>query len=226
MTSVPVAGAAAPMVAVRGEVTRDVFPEIAHLGVTVSARDGDRQRTLTRLAQRSEDLRTALDRYGDAIERRESSRLVIWPETRRSGERVRTYNGSLTTTVTIADFTVLGELVLRLADQEMTSVSGPWWSLRPGSQAYRDARRDAIEDAVRRAREYAGAVGARLTRLIEITDVGMGAQPVPRMMTLAAGAPQGGPPQLILDPQLQTVHVQVEARFEMSEPSVLDEPAG
>lgn len=225
-TPAPDARATAPVVTVRGEITRDVFPEIAQLGITVAARDSDRQRTLTRLAQRAEDLRGVLDGYGPAIERRESSRLMIWPETRRTGERVRAYTGSLTTTITVADFDILGDLALRLADQDLTSVTGPWWSLRPGSDAYRKARRDSIDEAVRRAREYADAVGARLTRLIEIADAGLAAQPVARMMTFAAGGPPGGErPPLVLDPQLQTVHVQVEARFEMSEPSVLGGPA-
>jgi len=44
----------------------------------------------------------------------------------------------------IRDFTVLGELMARLADGELVTMAGPWWSLRPDSPVYRQARIAAI----------------------------------------------------------------------------------
>ncbi|MEV0727549.1 SIMPL domain-containing protein [Polymorphospora sp. NPDC050346] len=210
-----------PVLAVRGEATREVPPEVARFAVTVAARDRDRQATLTRLGERAAAVRALIDGYGDAIERRETGTLQVRPELKRSGERVVAYQGSVTTTVTVTDFTVLGELMLRLADQEQTSVAGPWWELRPTSPAYRDARRAAIDEALARAREYAGALGARVTALLELADTGMTNQP---MMTRAAfhlDAMGKGSPELDLDPQVQTVQASVEARFSISEPTVL-----
>ncbi|MEV7231949.1 MULTISPECIES: SIMPL domain-containing protein [Polymorphospora] len=211
-----------PVLAVRGEATREVPPEVARFAVTVAARDRDRQATLTRLGERAAAVRALIDGYGDAIERRETGTLQVRPELKRSGERVVAYQGSVTTTVTVTDFTVLGELMLRLADQEQTSVAGPWWELRPTSPAYRDARRAAIDEALARAREYAGALGARVTALLELADTGMTNQP---MMTRAAfhldAMGKGGAPELDLDPQVQTVQASVEARFSISEPTVL-----
>ena len=151
-----------PIVAVRGEVVREVAPELAELGVTVAARDKDRQTTLTRLTERITALRSLLDRYADAIERRETGAVFVRPETKRSGERVAAYTGTVSTTVTVTDFTVLGELLVAVADQDLTSVYGPSWSLRPDSPVYAEARRAAIADAFARGREYAGAVGARV----------------------------------------------------------------
>ncbi|GAB2927240.1 hypothetical protein GCM10027280_13280 [Micromonospora polyrhachis] len=215
-----------PVVSVRGEVHREVPPELARFSVTVTARDKDRQATLARLAERSEAVRRLIEEYGPAIERRETGQLWVRPETKRSGERVVAYHGTVSTTVTVVDFTVLGELMMRLADQDQTGVSGPWWELRPDSPVHRQARRAAIGDAVVRAREYAEALGARVTALLEIADTGLSAQPM--MMARAAygggGAEQfGGPPQLDLDPQVQTVQAGVEARFSISEPD-LDRP--
>lgn len=213
----------APIVAVRGEAIREVPPEIARFSVTVSARHGDRQTTLTRLAARAETIRDLIDGYGPAIERREAGDLRVRPELKGSRERIAAYHGSVTTTVTVTDFTVLGDMMLRLADQEQTGVAGPWWALRPGSPVHREARRAAIDDALVRAREYAEALGARVTALVELADTGMTQQPV--MMTRAAYAfdaseAAGGPPQLDLDPQPQTVHAGVEARFTISEPEL------
>lgn len=217
----------APTVAVRGEAIREVEPELARFTVTVAARDKDRQTTLDRLAERVAALRVLLDRYADAIDRRETSGLYVRPETKRSGERISAYAGSVSTTVTVHDFTRLGELLLQVADQDQTTVSGPWWSLRLDSPAHREARHAAIADAVRRAREYAQALGADLVRLVELTDAGVGGggPSPPRPMLLAAGAERAaGGPQLDLEPQLQVVQASVEARFAISEPTVLGDP--
>lgn len=215
--------AQAPIVAVRGEAVREVPPEIARFSVTVSARHADRQTTLTRLAARADAIRDLIDGYGPAIERRETGALRVYPERKGPRERIAAYHGSVSTTVTVVDFTVLGELMLRLADQEQTSVAGPWWALRPNSPVHREARRAAIDDALERAREYAGALGARVTALVELADSGMAQQPV--AMTRAAygfGGMEvaGGPPQLDLDPQPQTVYAHIEARFTISEPEL------
>ncbi|MFV2020376.1 SIMPL domain-containing protein [Micromonospora sp. LOL_023] len=220
----------AAVVAVRGEVTREVQPELARFAVTVAARGRDRPGTLERLAERGDAVRALIDGYGAAIERRESGSLLVRPEWKRSGERVAAYHASVTTTVTVVDFTVLGELMLRLADQDQVQIGGPWWSLRPASPEFGQARRAAIDEAIARARDYADALGAEVTGLVELADHGMAA-PQPMMvrggghgfaaMDLAAEST----PQLDLDPQVQTVHAVVEARFTISAPAALGRPS-
>ena len=120
------------------------------------------------------------------------------------------------TTVTVTDFTSLGELMLRLADHEQVEVAGPARSLRPDSPAYREARHAAIADALARAREYAEALGARVTALRELADTGLTAAPP----TLAkAGTPF---PATVAgagaSPAPQPAQAAVEARFTISEP--------
>jgi uncharacterized protein len=216
----------APVVAVRGEAFREVDPEIASFAVTVTAHDRDRQEALRRLVSRVDAVRAVLDGYRDAIEKRETSGLFVHPQAKGSGERVVGYHGSVTTTVTVTDFTVLGELMLRLADEDQTSVGGPWWALRPGSTVHREARQAAIADALQRAREYAAALGARVVGLVELADAGLSSQTrepqlggVRYMTAHAAGAP-GGSPQLDLEPRRQQVHASVEARLLISEPTL------
>ena len=216
----------APVVAVRGEVFREVEPEIARFAVTVAARDRDRQQTLHRLTARAASLRGLLDGYQGAIEARETTGLYVRPELRRSGEKVSGYSGTVTTTVTVTDFTVLGELMLRLADLDQTTVGGPWWQLRPGSPVHREARRAAIGDAIERAREYAEALGSRVTRLVELTDTGLSRQPErvhTRALSFSAAAP-GGSPQLDLEPQRQHIQAEIEARFLITPPTLLSAP--
>jgi uncharacterized protein YggE len=183
-----------PVVVVRGEAFREVPPELAVFSVTVSARDKDRTTALTRLAARAAQLRQLLDGYPDAITKRETGGVQIHPELKRGGEHVTAYTGSVSTTVSVTDFDVLGTLLLRLAGHEQTSVSGPWWQLRPGSPAGAEVRREAIADALTRAREYADAVGARVDRLIEISDEGAGGGAHPMMR--AAAFDLGSAPEL------------------------------
>jgi len=213
-----------PVVAVRGEVIREVPPEIARFSVVVAARGRDRPGTLARLAERGDAVRALIDEYGAAIERRETGGLQVRPELKRSGERVAAYHASVNTMVTVADFTVLGELMLGLADQDQITISGPWWALRRSSPLLAEARRAAIVEALSRAREYATALGAEVTALLELTDTGMGHQPMMTRTAQSFGMMTGeraGVPEIDLDPQAQTVQAAVEARFAISTPSVL-----
>jgi uncharacterized protein YggE len=209
-----------PLVSVRGEASREVPPELAVFSATVSARGRDREGTLTRVAERAAAQRVLLDGYAAAIERRETGRVEVYPEVKGNTERVSAYHGSVTTTVVVTDFTVLGDLLLRLGNQEQTTLSGPWWQLRPGSTAGAEVRRAAVADALSRAREYADAVGARLDRLVEIRDEGAGDGGAPVLRAAFGGGPEVAA-TLEIDPQPQTVHAGVIVRATITEPTVL-----
>lgn len=163
--------------------------------------------------------------YGEAVEKLESEPASVYPDIKHKerGERVAGYLGRGGAHVTIRDFTVVGELMARLADGELVTVAGPWWSLRPDSEVHRQARIAAAKDATRRAREYAEAFGGRLGGLIEAADNGLLTGDAGHVgVAVAAGgiartAPLAGepPPGLDFEPVKQTVTAQVEARFAM-----------
>jgi hypothetical protein len=217
-----------PRIAVRGEARLEVDPEIARIFITVSARGTDRRAALDDLARRNSAVLDLVKSYGDAVEKLETGAFVITPQLTHKGrgERIRAYHGRVHVTATLADFTALGELATRLADLELTRIDGPWWALRPDSPAHREARQQAVREAVQRAREYAGGLGAELTALVELADEGAeSAVPVAVSAPGAippgyAGATQGAEaaPPLDLEPQRQTVRANVNARFTMSPP--------
>jgi uncharacterized protein YggE len=222
-----------PLLSVRGDATLEVPPEIVQLTITVTARDPKRERTLELLSKRSNESVELLKGYGDGVERVETSGLAVYPELRSFGrrEQVKTYRGTVRIDVTVVDFTILGDLVARAADGEMTTMAGPWWRLRHDSQVHRRVRQDAARDAIARAREYAEAVGGHLTGLVELADVGLSTDRRPPTMfagPMPAPAPAMGrsaeayePPPIDLEPQVQVVHASVEARFTMSPPEGL-----
>ncbi len=217
-----------PRVAVRGEARIEVDPEIARIGITVSARGTDRRSALEDLTRRNNAVLDLIKSYGDPVEKLETGAFSITPELTRHGraERIRAYHGRVHITAELSDFTTLGELTTRLADLELTQVDGPWWALRPTSPAHGQARRQAVLEAVQRAREYAEALGARLAALVELADLGAeNAAPFAAagagMRTMAfSAAEDAGPPPLDLEPQRQTVHAQVNARFTMTPPQL------
>jgi len=220
-----------PIISVRGESHLEADPEIAVISVTVQARDRDRRTVLDRLASRNKQVLDLIKGYGEAVEKLESGPASVYPDVKHKerSERVAGYVGQATAAVTIRDFTVLGELMARLADGELASVAGPWWSLRPDSTVYRQARIAAAQDATRRAGEYAQAFGGQLGALIEAADTGLLTGHADRAVafhaTAAAGVARassiGEPPSLDFEPVKQTISAQVEARFTM----VLAQPA-
>ncbi|MFI0932430.1 SIMPL domain-containing protein [Streptomyces sp. NPDC021019] len=221
---------AAPRVTVRGEAHLEVEPEIARIAVTLTARNTDRRTTLDDLTRRNTTTLDLIKTYGDAIEKLETGTLAIRPELTRHGraERIRAYHGSIQLTATLNDFTTLGELVTRLADNDLTRVDGPWWALRPTSPHHAAARRQAVQEALQRAREYAEALDTRIGALLELSDTGSvggatfatatyggaGVLRSARAETAAEAAP------LDLEPVRQNVDAQVEAAFTLIPPNL------
>jgi uncharacterized protein len=208
-----------PTIVTRGQALREVPPELAVFSVSVTARGKDKDAVLARLTENAAVLRAVLDEYGDTIEKRETAGVQVYPDFKRSGERPVAYVGNVDTTVTMADFGALGEMLPRLAALDSASVFGPWWQLRPGSVAGAEVRREAIHDALARAREYAAAVGARIDKLVEISDeINDGGGGIVRSMAFAAKRDSG--PALELDPQRQTVQASVIIRITITEPDL------
>ncbi|MFE7114863.1 SIMPL domain-containing protein [Streptomyces sp. NPDC057654] len=221
-----------PRLAVRGEAHLEVDPETAHLDITVNARGTEHRTTLDDLTRRNTQVLDLLKTYDHAIEKLETGSFTITPQLTEKGrhERIHAYHGHVHTTATISDFTTLGELTARLTALDLTRVDGPWWSLRPDSPAHRAARRQAVHEAVQRAREYADALGARLDAILELADIGADAPTPPGPMAYgppgvarsAAGYGGGADPEPVLDlePQRQHVYAQVNARFTMTRPTL------
>ncbi len=216
-----------PVISVRGEAQLEVEPEIALVGVTVMAQDKDRRHALELLAGRTRAVADLIKGYGEAVEKLESGPARVHPVFKdgKGRERVAGYVARAGFSVTVSDFAVLGELVPGLASEEMVTVTGPVWRLRPRSQVYRQARLSAARDATQRAREYAEAFGGRVTGLVEAADAGLlgaarEAGPVSfhASARLAGGIEEAELPEFDFEPARQTVHAEVEARFTMTAP--------
>jgi uncharacterized protein len=216
------------VISVRGEATLLVDPEVADLTVVVSAQARDRREAFERLVKRNDEVLDLVRSYGDSVDRVESTGVSVAPELRKGkDERIRSYSGAVRVRVTVADISILGELVARVADLETAVVEGPYWRLRHSSPVYREARNRAVAEAMARARDYAEAVGSRVTGLLELADTGLTSTSEQAHAKFAGAMVYGGhtlggslsePPALDLEPQQQTVYASVEARFQALQP--------
>jgi len=201
-----------PRVVVRGEAVAEVPPDTADLVVTVEVRDRRRDRAVARLAERQQELSALLDRHRDVLGTVSTDAVSVFPES--DGTRVTGSIATTTTRVPLTDVTAAGELAVAVAGLADTALSGPHWRLSRDHPAHQQVRTDAVADAVTRARAYAGALGCRLTGLLEVRDAGTrGGGPGPVAFALARSTPA-----LDLQPAPQEVRGAVEVTFTMSEP--------
>ncbi len=219
----------APLLAVRGRATLEVEPELATVAVVVTARDKHRDPVMRGLDERSRAVAALVEPLGAAVDRFETDAVRVNPQfaSGKPREKVAGYEGSVRATVVLADFAPLGELVAALAAVELATVMGPWWSLRPDSAVHRQVRVAAVHDALTRAREYAGALGAQVTELVELADDDLLSEaspvpmaPAPAMQTFRGA--EAAPETITFDvvPARQVVGASVEARFRMSAPDL------
>ncbi len=220
-----------PMLAVQGEAVLEVDPEIARIEVSVAAVDRDRAKTLQLLNDRAVAVDKVLASFPDVVEKTETSGVRVSPQLagRVARDRISGYHGAVYHAITITGFDRLGELMAQLADLDQTEVGGPWWELRPGSRLYGRVRVAAVRDAVRRARDYAEALGSDLTGLVELADARLlsdsRGQTEAQVMSPArlphrvrAAAPEEFSFDLV--PAKQVVRATVEARFTIGEPDL------
>jgi uncharacterized protein YggE len=216
----------APRIAVRGDAHLEVDPEIARIGITVTARGKDRRTALDDLTHRNHTALDLVKSYGDAVERLETGTFSLTPQLKEKGrgERVHAYHGRVHITAELTDFTALGELTTRLADLDLTHVDGPSWTLRPDSPAHREARQKAVREDIQRAREYAEALGTTLAALVELADLGAETpeplHPAAYARTMDYAMQDAAPAPLDLEPERQHIHAQVNARFTLHPPTL------
>jgi uncharacterized protein len=224
-----------PIVTVRGDAVLEVEPEIARLSVTIAARDSDRAKALRLLNERARGIDDIVRNFGEAIDKVETAAVHVSPQlkNRKPQEKISGYVATVHHTLTVVDFSRLGELIAVIADQDLIEVAGPWWALRPDSATHRRARVEATHDAIRRARDYAEAVGSDLVGLLELADVGliseMSRPAAPPAAPLAMSAAMGpmrsraaAPEEFTFEitPVKQVVRASVEARFTMAPPDL------
>lgn len=130
------------------------------------------------------------------------------------------HSASVTVEATFADFGVLATWVASVAGVEGLSISHLGWDLTDSRrlEVERVTRQLAVQDARRRAQDYADALDLGAVRVRSISDPGLNRPaPMPRAAMLAQAAPPGGAEEFSLRPQDVDVAADVEATFVVAE---------
>jgi uncharacterized protein len=210
-----------PIVTVRGEAQLDVAPDLATLAFTVHSTGDSAETPRTELAKASARIRDLMTEHTAAIERSSTSGLHVAPIfSRRGGTKITSYRGSFSTQIVVHDFDALSALVFALTPLPNSQIDGPWWSLRRDNAAFRAVRLEAIADARRRADDYAGAFGASVSDLVEVSDLESGFPGGREMRTFAMAKGVADEAAFEFQPATQTVSGQVTVRFAITTPDL------
>jgi len=212
----------APVVTVRGEGRAVVAPDLATIAVTVHSVGDTAHRARDELAGASAQIAALILEFVRAIERSGTIGLHVAPVFhRRAGTKITGYRGTYSTEIVLSDFEVLSPILSALSAMPSSQIDGPIWSLRPSHPVYRRVRLEAIDDARRRADDYAAAFGATVVGLVEITDVDArfagGFDLAARELTGEVSDERG----FDLTPLSQEVSGQVTVRFTITTPDLV-----
>ncbi|TVT52774.1 DUF541 domain-containing protein [Amycolatopsis rhizosphaerae] len=195
-----------------GQVER--IADRALFRVVYTERAKDRAGAVTTLTKRIGPVESLLAGDGVQVRDRRLSVHDTWDVKRRSGAQAdQSY------LIRITDLAVLDDLVAGLVRTEPASLAGPSWELADRDDAMRQAQREAVAEARRRAEGYANALGRGLGPLLRLRDGLATGQPAPfganRMPAPAGGAPRPDIAELSLEPQWVTVAATCTTTWEL-----------
>lgn len=128
----------------------------------------------------------------------------------------RRFSASTRLEVHFRDFAALGAFTARLAETAFVGVDRVEWLLTEGTRLAlgRRCRREAVEDAVLKARDYADAAGKAGVEVREVSDVLGGGGAGGERMMMARFAEGGGGGEVRFQPEDVSVSCEVVAKFD------------
>jgi uncharacterized protein YggE len=224
------------VVSVRASAHRSVMPDSAQLSASITAIADTKADALRDAAAALARLVAQLADFGGTPLRVESERdPLTWsaesattePEyaadnaTGNFGPTGRT-KATVSVQIALRVFEALDRLGRILAAHDALDVRAVSWQVDWDNDAWPQIRAQAVHEAIRKARDYAAALGGALDRIDQIADVGLlsesdgggsgGAQPVRfAMARLSSSSGESEAPSL--DPVPQELIATIDARF-------------
>lgn len=205
------AQAAEKLVTVTGEATVAVAPDTAMIRLGVSTQEKSAREASEANAKQMTAVLAAIKDTGVADRDIQTSRLSLQPQydPNKSGTaRLTGFQASNQVTVRIRDIDKLPTVLDRAITAGANEMSGIEFVVSEQSNLLDQARDDAIADARRKAELYAKAAGAKLGRVVSITEEGSAPPPRP-IQALRAGA-------VPIAPGEQTLRAIVTVSYELT----------
>jgi uncharacterized protein YggE len=205
------AQAAEKLVTVTGEATVAVAPDTAMIRLGVGTQEKTAREASEANAKQMTAVLAAIKDTGVADRDIQTSRLSLQPQydPNKSGTaRLTGFQASNQVTVRIRDIDKLPTVLDRAITAGANEMSGIEFVVSEQSKLLDQARDDAIADARRKADLYAKAAGAKLGRVVSITEEGSTPPPRP-IQALRAGA-------VPIAPGEQTLRAIVTVSYELT----------
>ncbi len=204
------AQAAEKLVTVTGQATIAVAPDTAviRIGVTSQAKTAKEASDIN--AKQMTAVMAAIKNSGIAERDIQTSRLSLQPQYENKGGTAHLLGFRVTNqlTVKIHDIGQLPAILDRAIAAGANEMSGIEFVVSEQSKLLDQARDDAIADAHRKAELYAHAAGAKLGRVVAITEGGAPAPPRPIQAMRAGAVP--------IAPGEQTLRATVAVSYELA----------
>lgn len=222
---------AGPLLSVRGEARRMVPPDCAVVTAGIECQRGSKAEAVRAAAAELDSLTADLAAQGGvALDIGTGRRPVTWSAQSATTHAEHAYDdktgrqqptGQMTAAVavviTVRAFGLLDALGALLAAHEPISVHNVAWQVDWDNPAWPDVRAAAIQAAIRKARDYATALGGSLRTVEHVADAGLldgdSAQPRFTGTSKMAHAAAAEPDAPSLDPVPQELVAIIEARF-------------
>jgi uncharacterized protein len=225
---------AGPLLSVRGEARRMVPPDSAVVTAGIECQRGSKAEAVRAAAAELDRLTADLAAQGGvALDVGTGRRPLTWSARSATTHAEHAYDdktgrqqptGQVTAAVAVViavrAFGLLEALGALLAAHEPISVHNVAWQVDWDNPAWQDVRAAAIQAAIRKARDYATALGGSLRTVEHVADAGLldgdSAQPWFTGASKMAHAAAAEPDAPSLDPVPQELVAIIEARFTAS----------
>lgn len=224
------------LLSVRGDATRTVAPDVAAMTGSLEAADRSKAKALAAAAAAQQALLGDLAQLGGVPLKADTERSrLTWsaysartqeeshynPRTGRSEATGRVV-AAVRLQLAVRDLSLLQDLSSTLARHEAFHLHYVSWHVDDDNPEWAAVRRDAIQAALLKARDYARSLGASLVRVEQVADSGLlgdTVEPQDGVRALAMrmpAPPEAGADAPSLDPVPQDIRAVIEARVRTS----------
>lgn len=205
-----------PTVTVRGDGLVRAEPDEAVLWITLTALEERPGTALADVSARTTALVTLLDEIGVPQGDRSTTGIAVGEEFdhRQEGRVSLGHRAASGVSVRLADPELIGRLISRATQDLDARIGGPRWLISLDNPVRLEAARRAAADARRKADAYAEGVGAKVGRLIRLSEPGEHAG---HAMRLAASSGRGQIHDSIpVEPGEHEIAASIQATFELT----------
>jgi uncharacterized protein len=165
-----------PTVTVRGDAVVRSEPDEAVLWIALDALEDAPGTALSDVSVRTTALAALLDELGVAKTDRSTTGVTVSEEfdhTEEKGRHSLGHRAVARISVRLIDPEIIGQLIAQATESLAARIEGPRWLISPDNPVRLEASRQAAVAASRKAQAYAEGVGAKLGRLVQLSEPGV-----------------------------------------------------